>query len=324
MQIKLMAILTATVLFLSACNMPMVANNGPQAWIDAPLNGMVLPLHVYKLTLHSSDSFGISAMEVSVNDQLLATINNPDPTQLLVHLEQEWNPPAPGRYTISARAKSMSGKWSQPDVVTVEIGGPGTSTPTSSPTLAFTDTPTATPTLAFTSTVTATPTLAFTDTPTATATFTSTPTIPAQLSFTSRVSTSEISAGRCGVNVVTIEAQISDVSRVRDVVIFTNIKNKETGKTTGWDAGTGMSSAGSGWYRVTFSTSSIPNIGAYEKSWLLFQVVATGDGGAIVGRSQTFFDISISACAAPPVRPTAPPTRVPTHVPPIIIMPPSG
>ena len=193
--------------------------------------------------------------------------------------------------------------------------------------------------LTLTPTATITPTLGVSITPTptgtstATATASATATKKAGMSFTTKVSTNQIYSGGCGANNVTIQVLTSDPSIVQDVVLFTKVKNQANNKSTEWDGGRGMHSASSGWYQVTLVASNIPNFNAYETSWLLYQIVATGEGGAIVGRSQTFNDITLARCGeAPPppdVVPTtpAPPIYVrptPPYVPPVIIMPPSG
>jgi hypothetical protein len=175
------------------------------------------------------------------------------------------------------------------------------------------------------STLTPTPTITPTVTPTPTETATSTPTPPsAGLTFTSKVSTNQLFTGSCGVNTVTIQSLVSDPSQVRDMILFTNIKNQNNGKTTGWDGGSGMSSTGNGVYQVTLAAGSIPNYNAYDSSWLLYQFVATGDGGAVIGRSQTFNDIAITRCEAapPPENPTIVVPPIYNRLTPTLVFPP--
>jgi len=153
------------------------------------------------------------------------------------------------------------------------------------------------------------------------------------MGFTTRVSTNQVSYGGCGTSNVTIQVLLSNPSIVRDVVIFTKVKNQANGKSMNWDGGRGMSSVGNGWYQVTMSASSVENFNAYETSWLLYQIIVTGNGGAEVGRSQTFSEISLVRCAkapAPPKNPTTPPfipvRPIPTTPGPILlpILPPSS
>ena len=86
---------------------------------------------------------------------------------------------------------------------------------------------------------------------------------------------------------------------MRSLVLFTKVQDQSSGQSSGWDGGKDMSSAGGGWYQITLAAKSIANHDAYKNSLLLYQFVATGDGGAVLARSQTFSDVAISACAAP-------------------------
>ena len=113
---KIVVLFIITMLILTACDQPAVTPGTPQAWIDDPLDGMHLPLEPYLITMHSSDSLGITSMELSINGVELEPIPNPDPEKLLVHLTQKWEPLAPGRYVIRARAQNTSGTWSSEDL----------------------------------------------------------------------------------------------------------------------------------------------------------------------------------------------------------------
>ena len=317
---KIFQSLVLMALALAACNIPVAPKTIIQtpvqakllAWVDAPLDGSRLPVSVsYPVVCHGADPGGVAALEFSVNSAVNKTTSAPGKNLTLMNTRIDWLPTILGRNILECRAQNAAGKWSElARAVVIVEGQAGTPTPTA--------------TITPTGTVTQTPTITATPTATPTSTPTITLTARAELSFTTRASTNQLTRGNCGKNVVTIESLVSDPNSVRDMILFTNIKNQSNGKTTGWDSGTGMSSAGSGWYRVTLSTASIPNVGAYDTSWLLYQVVATGEGGAILGRSQTYNDITISGCGEPPiyVRPTPPlPTLVATatHV---IILPP--
>ena len=64
---KLIVFSIIAMLVLTACDQTASIPGTPQAWIDDPLDGMRLPLEPYLITLHSSDSLGITSMELSVN-----------------------------------------------------------------------------------------------------------------------------------------------------------------------------------------------------------------------------------------------------------------
>ena len=100
-----------------------------KAWVDAPLDGAVLPLAPCRVVIHGTDPGGISALEVRVNDELLSTLQNPEPDRLLVSMEHTWAPAGPGSYLIQARVQNTDGVWSAPATVTVNVR-PETITPT--------------------------------------------------------------------------------------------------------------------------------------------------------------------------------------------------
>lgn len=116
----------------------------PQAWIDAPLNGSVLPPGTVELTSHAASPDGIAQVERSVNGAVVRTDPNPQPGQVFTLARQAWLPRASGNYTLSVRAQSTSGAWSSPASVTITILE---ATPAPSPTAAPSQTPTTAPTL---------------------------------------------------------------------------------------------------------------------------------------------------------------------------------
>ena len=299
-----------TALALSGCNLPSTAKNqaafkltgGPQAWIDAPLNGMHLPLAPYTVVIHISDDDGVSQGELSVDGKVLATLPNPVPGQKLATLKQEWNPTAPGIYVLQARAQNTAGKWGEPVSVKVTIGE-------------YTKTPT--PTATITPTATQTPTA--TETPTATMTATPTPTpTPSPLTFTHTASATLISRGGCGSDQVQLSAQVSVPDQVHSVVLFVDVVDQNSGQASGWSSYGAMSPVGGGLYQITVSASRLPG---NNSGTLQYQFVATGSDNQTVGRSDVFTDVLVTNCATPqpPAQEkTNTPTNTPTRIPIIV------
>ncbi len=85
---------------------------GPQAWIDAPLDGMTIPLAPYEVVAHASSPNGVASFEFSVNGVVeTPTIVNPGQVgQTLAYFMYEWTPPAPGTYLLSVRAFDSNGE----------------------------------------------------------------------------------------------------------------------------------------------------------------------------------------------------------------------
>ncbi len=138
-----------------------------QTWIDAPLDGMRLPLAPYKVVFHITDAGSVSAGELIINGSSATVLPNPQPGTNYAGLMYDWNPPGYGVYTLQARAQGADGAWGDFAQVVVEILEPtATLTPTDVNTP--THTPTLTPTATFTVTVTLTPPATLTRTPTVT------------------------------------------------------------------------------------------------------------------------------------------------------------
>jgi hypothetical protein len=255
---KLTLLICTAILLLSACNMPNasqgVSSGGPQAWIDAPLDGMRLPLQPYLLTLHGSDPHGISILEVSVDGVVLASITNPDPATLLVYATQNWTPHAPGRYQIRLRARNTAGAWSAEDLVTVIIED--NSTPTPPPT----DTPTVTVTM------TATPP----------ATRTQTPTLVPQNGFAGPPVFNPTQLNLpydCPSTKLTAEIKVGSTSGIRVLMLFYRLEDKAFSEQSDWD-NVGMSLVGANTYQKTFD----PVKGGTLFSWLTSRWTTTWEG----------------------------------------------
>ena len=290
MNRKLVLILLAITLMLTACNLPQRAKEAPQAWIDDPLDGMRLPMQPYTFTLHSSDPAGIAQMEVSVNGQVLATVKNPNPADLLVSLTQTWNPPSPGRYVIRARAQNVSGSWSGEDLVTVEVVEVPTPTPTDVASL----TPTVIPT------VTSSPTLVPSETPTPS------PTPVLEKGFAGRPVFSPYQINLpydCASSNLTAEIKVNPGQKIKVVVLFYRPSNNDFTLRAEW-ADIAMTPVGADIYRITFNPIKaggfkpwFGSVGASAgwEGWLQTQFVIQ-DMDGVLTRSDLFSQVKIAGC----------------------------
>jgi len=59
-------------IFNGGCGPQASSAGGPQAWIDAPLEGMQLPLAPYEIVAHADDPSGIAQFEFNVNGNVIA------------------------------------------------------------------------------------------------------------------------------------------------------------------------------------------------------------------------------------------------------------
>ncbi len=287
---------------ISACSLsqnspPVLVGGGSRTWFDAPLDGSILKLEPYPVVIHAYEPGGVSQVEFSANGVVLENLI-PVSNGELGLFKYSWIPKMPGNYVLKARAKGQAESWNSESTVTVTVGE-------------FT----ATLASSFTPTITATGT---------TPTRTPTPVSNNKLTFKANKSASQIYYGSCGTNSLTIQAFVSDTSKVHDVLLFVNLKDQQSGATTGWSEGEDMNPAGNGWFQRTINAASIPKYNSYANSWILYQFVATAADNSIVAKSAVYSDIALSGCAAPPsrVEPPAPDIITPVrNAPPVLIVP---
>lgn len=277
-------------LLLAACTLQQSGSGSPQAWIDAPLDGSVLPLAPYEIIVHGAAPASPSAMELTINGQAVDIESNSSGSGLKV-ARYKWTPMAPGRYEISVRTLDTAQHWSDPHTHIVTVVG-DIITPT--PVITVTVSPTVTPVITVTvsPTVTLTPTL----TPTLTATPTAVPAGELTISFLG-ASTDKFyfNDKSCGPVAVTLEVQVSDPQRVRDMFVFYKLRDMDTGHYTDWNDGTSMRSQGSGKFSLTLQSKSISPIEGRE-NYLIYQFVASGANNQPVARTPVYSDIVLSGC----------------------------
>ena len=99
-----------------------VFGTGPQAWIDAPLNGDRLPLAPYQVVFHVTDPTQIINGELQINGEVAALLTNPEPEKKLATMRYSWEPQEPGEYLLEVRGQNAGGEWSPIDAAVVFIG----------------------------------------------------------------------------------------------------------------------------------------------------------------------------------------------------------
>lgn len=103
---------------------------GPHSWIDAPLDGSVVPLSpAIEITSHSADPLQIVQVELSVNGQVVQSSPNPNSSQTLALTKQQWSPSGPGNYTLRVRAQNSTSAWGEYAQAVVTIGSAASRTP---------------------------------------------------------------------------------------------------------------------------------------------------------------------------------------------------
>ena len=133
------ALLILTVLMMAACG-PVAGQStqGPDTWLDEPLDGAKLPLGPTEIMAHASDSDGVGYFDFFVNGTLLARANAvaaapvqvystgysgaPGTAGYLASATVGWNPTTPGVYTIRAVATDAKGHVGFDATAVVTVG----------------------------------------------------------------------------------------------------------------------------------------------------------------------------------------------------------
>jgi hypothetical protein len=275
------AFILFAVLLLANCNIPkaaqlvevsLVENPSPTGWIDAPLDRSTLPLAPYEVVFHVTDQQAVAAGELSIDGQVVATLENEDNDKLAT-MKYMWDPAKPGEYMLSVRAQSSSGAWGPASDITVWVGE-------------------------VIPTITYTPTLTQTITPTTTITITATPTFtPTITGGVSNVSASPLSvySGNCSPNQVTISAKATDANGITAVVLFYRLR-EDGGTATAW-MNASMNPSGADMYTKTVNVSSAASqVGLSNPDGTFeYQIVIQNKKTEMV-RSPMFYDVTVVGC----------------------------
>lgn len=258
-------------------------SNGPQSWIDAPLNATTIPLAPVRVVWHAAAAEGVSSVEFAVNGTPVEVV--PADGGSFTMGERTWLPAAAGNYVISIRAQDQGGAWSPPatSLVTVVAEAPPPSRP--SPTAA--PTPRAAPTRAAT--------LTPTSEPTATA-------ATAASIERIRISTARVAyegGGGCAPTEVNLIVRAVHPDGIRAVVVFYRLRNAASGEATEYFS-RAMQPQGNDLYSLTVNpaTEIISQVGfpGSGDGWLQHQAVIQTVQGDTSVRTPLLSDITVTGC----------------------------
>jgi hypothetical protein len=290
---------------LAACNLPQqggiklvqpTGDAAPRAWVDAPLEGMVLPLSSYDVVFHGASLAGVERGELSVNDAMVAASENVEPGATLAVFRIPWRPAAAGKYVLKVRAMDMTGRWSDPSSVTVKVGGTPSPTPTATVTATLTLTHSLTPT------VSATPTRSPTPTQTLTPTITLTPsaTQKGEHSFSPQVAPDVFYSSGCTPDRLEIAVQVAPYGDFTNLFVFYQLEDQEKGSSTGWGDALAMGKPSPGHFSYTLLSARVNGAGLYTNATLLLQFVALDADGNVVARSSVYAAATLTRCGSRP------------------------
>jgi hypothetical protein len=278
--------------FLEGCTFSMQARTeqvvsgalGPEAWIDAPLDGMHIPMGVpYDVVYHITADTAVTRGELSIDSGVVSTLDNPNAGSNLATLHYSFTPPQPGKYKLQVRAQDSNNAWSDSFDVTVYVDEL---------------TPTITPTQTITPTITATLT--------PTETITPSPTPVPQTGFAGPPVFTPTQINRpydCPTSPLTAEIKVNPGQNIKVVVLFYRVTDSGYAEHSEW-ADIAMNPVGSDTYRVTFDPIKNSKIklwlrahmtSAAWQGWLQTQFVIQ-DGNGTYSRSKVYSLVKIAGC----------------------------
>ena len=140
-----------------------------------------------------------------------------------------------------------------------------------------------------------------TPTPMALATNTPTPTASGLKFIDPWISTDRFyyRGASCGPIQVQFQIGVSQPDLVHSVGIFFQLKDKSSGKLSGWSEGYAMSPLGGGKYIFTLVLDDLPGHAtlAVKEAWLQYQFVANDNGGTPLLHSDVFANVTLALCA---------------------------
>ncbi|MDK2980278.1 MAG: hypothetical protein PWQ55_625 [Chloroflexota bacterium] len=247
-----------------------------EAGIDSPANGSSMQMSGVDISYHASSTDGISAVELSIDGTVVSSIATPGSDQKVVALKYTWQPMAAGNHTISVRAQSTTGSWSDYATNTVSIAG-SEQAPADAPAPAQPETPPE---------PTSTPKPQPTDTPDFLTIF------DVQHDKTKFY----YGSNACGSHELTISARVTQPDDVYALILFIRFADKESSAFTKWDSGRAMSKKSDDLYSVTLTSTKVTNYNAYEFAVMRYQIVAQDKAGNSIARTEVMEDLNIEVC----------------------------
>ncbi|MCD6577450.1 MAG: hypothetical protein J7K66_05500 [Anaerolineaceae bacterium] len=244
-----------------------------EAGVDSPVNGLSLPMGPIEIAYHATCTEGVSAIELSINGEVVNSFASPNSDQKVIALKYSWQPSVSGSHTIRVRAQSSTGAWSDFSNVTVNIED-SQQAPKQQATSSNPETP------------------EDSNTPSATATQEGTTISNIKHSLDKFYFGSDA----CGSREITISADITHPDEIKVAVLFIRFYDLAGGEVTDWDSGHAMTHTSGDHFSITLKSNSIPNYNVYNSSAVNYQIVAQGKDGTNRARSKVVKSLMLELC----------------------------
>ena len=225
-----------------------------QAVVDAPADGSNLPMGPVQIKYHATAPDGITALELSINGQVVNSSASPEASQKIVAQSFTWNPAVSGNHVIRVRAQGANGVWSGYGMASVNIVA--SEEPVQQEQQQQQEQPTETPKP------------------------TNTPEGLQIINVKSDVNKFFYLNTTCGPNKITFTAEVTQPDKVYALLIFTRFEDLEDGGLTKWDASHAMKPLGGGKYTITLESEKILNYNTFEFALMHYQLVAQDKAGS--------------------------------------------
>ncbi len=245
-----------------------------EAGIDSPISGASLPMDPIEIAYHATSTEGVSAIELSINGEVVSSFTSPDSDQMVIALKYTWEPSVSGSHTIRVRAQNSVGTWSDfsSAMVNIEDGqqDPQQQDPPSE---------------------TETPQEPDTSSPTAT---------PEEMTiFNIEHSLDKFyyGDGTCGSREVTISADITHPDDAFAAILFIRFyDNNDGGGLTNWDTGRAMGRKSDERFSATLISKDIPNYNAFRFAVMYYQIVVQDKSGNSLARTDVIKKLLLERC----------------------------
>lgn len=284
-KIKVLFILAMAMLLLISCEFAGVTidfGNGSssqpaaapvEAGVDSPANGSALQMGSVDIAYHASSTDGISAVELSIDGKVVSSVATPGSDQKVVALKYTWQPMTSGSHSISVRAQSATGAWSDYETSSVNIAGSAQAdepAPAQESPAEPTSTPKPEPT--------------------------NTPDVLTIFDVQHDKTKFYYGSNACGSHELTISARVTQPEDVYALILFIRFADKESSAFTKWDSGRAMSKKSDDLYSVTLTSTKVTNYNAYEFALMRYQIVAQDKAGNSIARTEVMEDLHIEVC----------------------------
>jgi hypothetical protein len=248
-----------------------------EAGIDSPPNGANLKMAPVDVAYHASSLDGISAVELSIDGEVVNSFSSPASDQKVIALKYAWQPTEAGSYTIRVRAQSSTGLWSDFVASNVNIEGQAQEQvePTAQPPLVTPQQPAQTAQPAQ---------------PTAT---------PKEFTFFDIKHDRDkfyYGGSGCGSREITITTRVTHPEKVFAAYLFTRFYDKEGDGVSVWDAGHSMKKINNDTYSVTLQSNKISNYNMFEYTIMNYQIVVQDKVNSILARSEVVKKVTLEIC----------------------------